>query len=67
MSVTLRGIRELLQRHGPLWTHGQSHVVVITGVDEAREQLYVYDPAPLNIGCREWRSYPVLASFLYHP
>jgi hypothetical protein len=56
-SVPLQTITSMLQRHGPLWTHGKTHVVVIAGVNEARDQVYVHDPAPVNVGRKEWRSY----------
>jgi ABC-type bacteriocin/lantibiotic exporter with double-glycine peptidase domain len=57
MSVTIHGIEDLLRHHGPLWTHGQSHVVVLTGADPQRDRVFVHDPAPLNVGRKQWRSY----------
>jgi len=56
-SLAINSIRELLQRYGPLWTGGQNHVVVITGVDERLDRVYVHDPFRVNLGRKEWRSY----------
>jgi hypothetical protein len=56
MSITACGIRELLQAHGPLWTHGRRHIVVIAGVDELADLVYVHDPAPIGFGSKGWRS-----------
>lgn len=82
-TITLGGIERLLRAHGPLWTNGQSHIVVIGGVDSARGRVQVYDPLPVNVGKIEWRRYQwylsggamdsrdtgldVQAIFLYHP
>ena len=57
MSVTVETVKRLLQHHGPLWTHGQMHVVVLVGADPQRDRVFVHDPAPLNLGRQEWRSY----------
>jgi ABC-type bacteriocin/lantibiotic exporter with double-glycine peptidase domain len=83
MTPTLKYVRELLQRYGPLWTNGKSHIVVIGGVDEASGRLLVYDPWPPGIGAIGWRKFQwylksgapdsrdtspdVRAVFLYHP
>ncbi len=39
-SFSLAGIEELLRKHGPLWTNGVSHIVVIAGVDQAAEKSW---------------------------
>lgn len=56
-SFTLAGVEELLRRHGPLWTNGVSHIVVIAGVDQTAGKVLVYDPWPLGHGREQWRSY----------
>jgi hypothetical protein len=56
-TLELNTIRELLVRYGPLWTGGQDHVVVIVGVNERFDRVYVHDPSPINAGQKEWRSY----------
>jgi len=56
-TLTINTIRDLLGRYGPLWTHGEAHIVVIAGVNEKLGQVYVHDPWPVNVGRREWRSY----------
>ena len=57
-TMDLRGLDALLRKHGPLWTNGKSHIVVIAGVDEGSGgRLQVYDPWPVNMGKVEWRSY----------
>lgn len=82
-TMTLEGIEHLLRRYGPLWTNGQSHIVVIGGVDPGTRRVQVYDPLPMNVGRVEWRPYQwylsggaidsrdtgldVQAVFLYHP
>ena len=40
--------------YGPLWVNGQTHIVVIAGIDTNAQQVKVYDPWPgIGIG---WRS-----------
>ena len=56
-SFSLAGIEELLRKHGPLWTNGVSHIVVIAGVDQAAGKVLVYDPWPVGHGHEQWRSY----------
>lgn len=56
-SLSITTVRELLQRYGPLWTGGTSHVVVIAGVHEGIDKVYIHDPWPVNAGQRGWRSY----------
>jgi hypothetical protein len=55
MSPSLSYLRRLLEQKGPLWTNGKSHIVVIAGIDETANRLYVYDPAPVGVGKIEWR------------
>jgi hypothetical protein len=57
MSLSLFDIASLLQQYGPLWTHGTSHVIVLAGVNEGLDRVLVHDPAPMNVGRKEWRSY----------
>ena len=58
MSITVEGIESLLHKHGPLWTNGKTHIVVIAGSDPAHDRVLVYDPWPPKAGKIEWRSYP---------
>jgi hypothetical protein len=83
MTPSLKMIRDLLQRHGPLWTNGKSHIVVIGGVDEVMGSVLVFDPWPPGQGTIEWRPFKwylgghapdsrdtsadLRAIFLYHP
>jgi ABC-type bacteriocin/lantibiotic exporter with double-glycine peptidase domain len=83
MSLGLDGIENLLRLHGPLWTNGKSHIVVLGGADRANNKVLVYDPLPVGAGKKEWRLYQwyisggkidsrdtsadVKAVFLYHP
>jgi hypothetical protein len=46
-----------LRRHGPLWTNGKGHIVVIDGVDATSGMVHVLDPWPPRHGKIEWRSY----------
>ena len=55
ISVTSNVINEWLQEFGPLWVNGTTHIVVIAG--ERGGDVKVYDPAPMNVGKVEWRSY----------
>ncbi|MGO9768703.1 MAG: papain-like cysteine protease family protein [Roseiarcus sp.] len=55
-SPTVGAILGWLQDHGPLWTVGTAHVVVIAGIRSAAggHEVLVYDPWPANgVG---WRS-----------
>jgi hypothetical protein len=48
---TIEAMRSWLWKHGPLWTNGISHIVVIAGIrgdDEAGYEAKVYDPWPGN-------------------
>jgi hypothetical protein len=56
-SITLEGLEALLVRHGPLWTHGTAHIIVIAGADRKGDRIYVQDPWPPGVGKIEWRSY----------
>jgi hypothetical protein len=55
-SVTIDGFQRLLLTHGPLWTHGQRHIVVIAGVNQESKELFVHDPLPPAFGNKSWRS-----------
>jgi hypothetical protein len=55
-SVSLEGFQRLLLAHGPLWTHGQRHIVVIAGVNQESKELFVHDPLPPAFGNKSWRS-----------
>lgn len=48
-------IESWLRNYGPLWVNGATHITVIAGVDTAKDQVYVNDPAPVNQGRQEWR------------
>lgn len=83
MTPTLKGIRSLLVKHGPLWSNGKGHIVVIGGVDELKGTLLIFDPWPPGNGKIQWRPFKwylnspspgsrdtsadVQAIFLYHP
>ncbi|HLG17542.1 MAG TPA: papain-like cysteine protease family protein [Blastocatellia bacterium] len=54
MSPTEAAIESWLRTYGPLWVNGKKHIVVIAGIKPG--EVYVYDPAPLNKGDRNWRS-----------
>jgi ABC-type bacteriocin/lantibiotic exporter with double-glycine peptidase domain len=57
-TPSLYVLDQLLRAHGPLWTNGRSHIVVIGGVDEGSGgRVFVYDPWPVNMGKAEWRSF----------
>jgi len=56
-SVPLDEIEDWLRLYGPLWTHGTQHIIVICGADPQGDRIFVHDPWPPNVGCREWRSY----------
>ena len=56
-SLPLQALETLLVRHGPLWTHGTAHIVVIVGADAQGDRVFVHDPWPPQVGKREWRSY----------
>lgn len=56
-SLTLAGIEEMLRKYGPLWTNGVSHIVVIAGVNPGNGRVLVYDPWPVGVGSKHWRSY----------
>lgn len=55
MSPTPQAIQQWLQKYGPLWVNGKSHIVVIAGID-SNMNVKVYDPAPVTVGKIEWRS-----------
>jgi len=57
-------IHDLLKRHGPLWTGGLRHVVVITGISPDGSQLFINDPAPVNHGRKYTKDMLWLNSFL---
>lgn len=59
MTPTSAAIKDLLIRYGPLWTNGQTHIVVIAGVKthHQRSQLLVYDPWPPHKGQIVWRPF----------
>ena len=57
MSPSLPMLEQLLRRHGPLWTNGKEHIVVIAGIDQSAKTVLVYDPWPPNSGRVEWRSF----------
>jgi hypothetical protein len=56
-SLTLAGIEAMLRKHGPLWTNGVSHIVVIGGANPGNGRVLVYDPWPVGQGSKHWRSY----------
>jgi hypothetical protein len=51
---TPSAISDWLQNYGPLWVNGQTHIVVIAGIDGMN--LKVHDPAPKNVGKVDRRS-----------
>jgi hypothetical protein len=58
-----------LVKNGPLWACGMKggadgfeHVVVIGGV--ADTGVYVFDPMPLNVGSKGWKTWAWLDNFL---
>jgi lysozyme family protein len=57
-------IHNLLKQHGPLWTGGLNHVVVITGISQDGSQLFINDPAPVNRGSKYTRDMLWLNNFL---
>jgi hypothetical protein len=57
ISMTVRGIQDLLRWHGPIWVHGTQHIVVFVGADAARDRIFVHDPWPPNAGAKGWRPY----------
>jgi len=57
-------IHELLKQHGPLWTGGLRHVVVITGISQDGSKLFINDPAPVNRGSKYTRDMLWLNNFL---
>lgn len=57
-TATSQNIEGWLQRYGPLWVNGASHIVVIAGIRISRligEMALVYDPAPVNVGDIRWQ------------
>lgn len=54
MSVTSSQIGAWLRQYGPLWVNGDSHIVVIGGINGSK--LKVYDPWPVDVGKIDWRS-----------
>lgn len=48
MSLQPEAIRDLLQRHGPLWVNGKEHITVIAGIRDTQGSLevLVFDPSP---------------------
>lgn len=70
LSRVKRGFDEFkkLLANGPIWAsgakggdNGSYHVVVIAGV--ADTGLYVFDPLPLNVGRRVWRTWDWMDEF----
>lgn len=57
MSFTINALEQMLIRYGPLWVNGETHIVVIAGVNGEAGKVLVYDPGPVNIGSVSWRSY----------
>lgn len=57
MSPTPEAVCQWLQRYGPLWTNGSSHITVIGGIrsDPTGTELLVYDPSPNVKKNIEWR------------
>lgn len=55
MSPKPSTIMNWLRIYGPLWVNGQTHIVVIAGVDGMN--VKVYDPAPVGEGQIDWRSF----------
>jgi hypothetical protein len=56
MSPLPETIENWLRSFGPLWVNGKTHIVVIAGIDTAKNMVKVYDPWPPTIGKVEWRS-----------
>jgi len=56
LSPTPETLEQWLQRYGPLWVNGKTHIVVIAGINTAGLTVKVYDPGPVNVGRIEWRS-----------
>lgn len=54
MSPSEGLVESWLRSYGPLWVNGVRHITVIAGIKAG--SVYVYDPAPKNIGKIEWRS-----------
>ncbi|HNQ16381.1 MAG TPA: papain-like cysteine protease family protein, partial [Pyrinomonadaceae bacterium] len=60
VTATPETVEGWLKKYGPLWVNGKSHIVVIAGIATLPvigTQVLVYDPAPVNVGKVEWRSY----------
>lgn len=57
-------IHDLLKRHGPIWTGGRQHAVVITGISSDGGKLFINDPAPVNRGSKYTRDMLWLNAFL---
>ena len=57
-------IHDLLKHHGPLWTGGLNHVVVITGISQDGSKLFINDPAPIHHGSKYTRDMLWLNNFL---
>lgn len=54
LSPTEDALESWLFQYGPLWVNGKSHIVVIAGIRAGN--VLVYDPSPVNVGSRSWRS-----------
>jgi hypothetical protein len=59
MTPTPEYMRELLQRHGPLWVNGKSHITVIAGIRSGPTgtEVLVFDPAKPSLPNGAWRDF----------
>ena len=57
MSPSTDALRKWLQSYGPLWINGVRHITVLAGIrdSDAKTELLIYDPGPVNVGKIEWR------------
>jgi hypothetical protein len=57
MTPTPATILKWLQTYGPLWVNGVSHITVVVGIDMKKSQVRLHNPAPVNVGRKEWRPF----------
>lgn len=55
MCPTADAILSWLRSYGPLWVNGKTHITVIAGINTDLGLLWVHNPAPVNVGQKEWR------------
>ncbi len=57
MTPSPKSILYWLQDYGPLWVNGKIHITVVAGIDISGKRLWIHNPAPVNKGKKEWRSF----------